>query len=254
MDAPTVSISEDKGVYSHENSKYELPDDDQRASLGDFWKVLRVRPTPTGVRSSWATLEYLPNNTYSYYKVKKTLKQVHGYAIKPSRYWNETCALSVQDHILYSLAEFCPGMPREADIVASNQYLGMHSYRMLENVSKYDDVGKRTEPDIEATITALVTFGTIPNREQRALEDLKKKVQEVTNAYFFWTKNWHFLAAYRLLTMHLFRSNHIKKVLMELLPKPPASAESSSQSGETMDYISQSAYGRGHGGRGGRGY
>ncbi len=113
---------------------------------------------------------------------------MHGYAIKPSRYWNETCVMSVQDHILYSLAEFCPGMPREADIVASNQYLGIHPYQMLENFSKYDDVGKRTEPDIEATITALITFGTIPNREQRALEDLMKTTQQVTNAYFFGPK------------------------------------------------------------------
>jgi hypothetical protein len=104
------------GVYDRESSKYELPNDDQRASLGDFWKVLRVRPTPTGARNSWTTYEYLSNNMYSYYKVKKTLKQVHGYVIKPSRYWNETCTVSVQDHILYSLAKFCPGMPREADI------------------------------------------------------------------------------------------------------------------------------------------
>jgi hypothetical protein len=43
------------GTSDHESSKYELPEDDQRASLGDFWKVLRVRPTPTGTRSSWAT-------------------------------------------------------------------------------------------------------------------------------------------------------------------------------------------------------
>jgi hypothetical protein len=198
---------------------------------------------------------------------------VHGYAIKPSRYWNGTCALSVQDHILYSLAEFFPGMPRKADIVADNQYLRIHPYRMLENFSKYDGVGKRTEPDIEATITALVTFGIIPNREQRALEDLMEKVQEVTNRYFYWTKNWPFLAAYRLLTMQLIRCNHIKRVLMELLPKHPlnsansasftfsvnpgnplASAGSLSQSGETMDCFSQSAYRHGHGGRGGRGY
>ncbi len=87
--------------------------------------------------------------------------------------------------------------------------------------------GKRTEPDIEATITALVTFGTIPNREQRALEDLMEKVQEVTNRYFYWTKNWPFLAAYRLLTMQLIRCNHIKRVLTELLPKHPLNSANS---------------------------
>jgi hypothetical protein len=151
--------------------------------------------------------------------------------------------------------------------------LGIHPYRMLENVSKYDDAGKRTEPDIEATITALVTFGTIPNREQRALEDLMMKVQEVIDLYFYWTKNLPFFAAYRLLTMQLIRCDHIKRVLTELLSKHPlnsanstsfisndnsgklpASARSSTQSGETMDYSSHSAYRRGHGGRGGRGY
>jgi hypothetical protein len=202
-----------------------------------------------------------------------TLKQVHGYAIKPSRYWNETCVATVQDHVLYSLAEYCPGMPREADIVASNRHLGIHPYHMLENISKYDDAGKRTEPNIEATITALITFGTIPNREQRALEDLMVKVQQVIDSYSYWSKNWPFLAANRLLKLQLIRCGHIKRVLTELLPKhplnsansasftsndnsgrTPASAGSSSQSGETMDYTSHSAYRRGHGGRGGRGY
>ncbi len=132
---------------------------------------------------------------------------------------------------------------------------------------------ERSDPDVEATITALVVYGTIPNREQTALEDLMEKVQEVTNKYFQWAKSWPFLAAHRLLTMQLQRCNHIKKVLTELLNNhplnransasftsnvnpgnSPASAGSSSQSGETMDYASQSANRRGHGGRGGRGW
>ena len=125
-----------------------------------------------------------------------------GYTIKPSCFWNETCALSVQ-HILYSLAEFCPGLPRDANIVADNQYMGIHPYRMLESHSKYDGAGKRTDPDVEATITALIVYGTIPNREQTALEDLMEKVQEVTNRYFNWAKSWPFLAAHRLLVMQL---------------------------------------------------
>ncbi len=270
------------GVYANNNRLYDLLADEQKASLGDFWKVLRARPTPAAENAKqrgysnkvqWASLEYLPNDTYSFYKVKKTLKQVHGYIVKPSRYWNETCCASVQDHVLYSLAEYCPGLPKTADIVADNQYMGIHPYRMLEIYSKYDDAGKRAEPDVEATITALVNYGTIPNREQTALEDLMEKVQEVTTKYFQWTKSWPFLAAHRLLVMQLQRCNHIKKVLTELLNnhplnsansgsfssnvntgKPPASAGSSSQSGETMDYTSQSANRRGHGGRGGRGY
>jgi hypothetical protein len=40
--------------------------------------------------------------------------------------------------------------------------MGIHPYRMLESLSKYDDVGKRTNPDIEATITAFVRHQTPP--------------------------------------------------------------------------------------------
>jgi hypothetical protein len=159
--------------------------------------------------------------TYSFYKVKRTLKQFHGYIVKPCRYWNETCCASVQDHILYSLAEYCPGLPKAANTVADNQYMGIHPYHMLETYSKYDGTGKRANPDVEATIAALVAYGTIPNREQTVLEDLMEKVQEVTNKYFQWAKSWPFLAAHRLLTMQLQRCNHIKKVLTELLNNHP---------------------------------
>ncbi len=164
-------------------------------------------------------------------------------------------------------------MPNMADIVKHNNYLEIHPYRMLESICHYNECGNRTDPNVEATITALITYRTIPNREQRALEDLMEKVQEVTNWYFYWTKNWPFLSAHRLLKMQLGRCNHIKRVLTELLKNhplssansasftsnanpgnPPASAGSSSQSGETMDYSSQSAFRSGHDNRSGRGY
>jgi hypothetical protein len=134
-------------------------------------------------------LEYLPNNTYSYFKIKTTLWQRHNTKVKPNRYWNETCVQDVSDEVLYSLAEYCAGMPNGADIVRDNHYLGIHPYCMLESISHYDGSGKRTDPDVEATITALIIFGTIPNREQTTLEDLMEKVQEVTIRYFNWTKN-----------------------------------------------------------------
>ena len=266
------------GAYSHTHLKYNLLGDDQISTLGDFWKVLRLRPSASTayyafVTPEWPTLEYLPNNTYSYFKIKTTLYQRHNTKVKPNRYWNETCVKDVGDEVLYSLAEYCAGMPNGADIVRDNHYLGIHPYCMLESISHYDGSGKKTDPDVEATIMALITFGTIPNREQTTLEDLMEKVQEVTIKYFNWTKNWPFLAGYRLLKMQLGRCNHIKKVLTELLRNhplssansasfssnansgnPPASAGSSSQSGGTMDCFSQSAFRHGHGDRGGRGY
>jgi hypothetical protein len=54
---------EKAGKYNFGNYRYNLIDDDQMAILGDFWKVLRVRPSPTGFKAQWPTFEYLPNNT-----------------------------------------------------------------------------------------------------------------------------------------------------------------------------------------------
>ena len=82
------------GVYANGNLLYDLLADEQRAPLGDFWKVLRARPTPAaekakwggyGNKAQWASMEYIPNDRYSFYKVKRTLKQIHGYVIKPCR-------------------------------------------------------------------------------------------------------------------------------------------------------------------------
>ncbi len=47
--------------------------DSMKALLGDFWKILRHRPVSYGVRASNPDIEYVPNNPYSYYQVKKTL-------------------------------------------------------------------------------------------------------------------------------------------------------------------------------------
>ncbi len=125
----------------------------------------------------------------------------------------------MSEEVLYSLAEYCAGMPNKADIVRDNHYLGIHPYRMLESICHYDESGKRTDPNVEATITALITYGTIPNREQRALEDLMEKFQEVTNRYFYWTKNWPFLSAHRLLTMQLVRCKPFQESLDRITSK-----------------------------------
>jgi hypothetical protein len=144
---------------------------------------------------------------------------------------------------------------------------------MLESICHYDGSGKRTDPNVEATILELLRCGALLNTEQTALEDLMEKVQEVNLKYFTWTKRRPFLAAHRLLKMQLNRCNHIKRVLTELLKNhplnsansasfasndnsgnPPASAGSSSQSGGTMEQFSQSAYRSGYGNRSGGDY
>ncbi len=58
------------------------------------------------------------------------------------------------------------------------------------------------------------------------------KVQEVIDSYFYWSNNWPFLAANRLLKLQLIRCGHIKRVLTELLPKHPLNNYKNKTTGE----------------------
>ncbi len=91
--------------------------------------------------------------------------------IKPIRYWNELLVKDVPDpdDILYSLSEFHPGLPFEADIIRDNESLGLPIYRCLETVFLPDqappvadnspDQGKpRKMVDVQATIARLIDY------------------------------------------------------------------------------------------------
>jgi hypothetical protein len=63
----------------------ELVPENQKLTLGDYWRVLRVRPTTSKYKTEQLQLEYIPNNTNGYYEVKTTLENVKRLKIKPTR-------------------------------------------------------------------------------------------------------------------------------------------------------------------------
>jgi hypothetical protein len=101
--------------------------------LGDFWRVLRHRPATNALKSSNPDTEFVPNNAYSYYQVKRTLSQVMGMQVNPSRYWDERPAKNIPDDIFYSLCDFWPSMSIDVDIFNENTTLGLPLYRMNEH-------------------------------------------------------------------------------------------------------------------------
>ncbi len=103
-----------------------------KSHLGDFWRVLRHRPATNALKSFNPDIKYVPNNTYSFYQVKKTSVQSARVQVKPSRYWDERPAKDIPDDILYSLCDFWPSMPIDVDIINENTLLGLPLYRMNE--------------------------------------------------------------------------------------------------------------------------
>ncbi len=103
--------------YLNGQAVHELVPENQKLTLGDYWRVLRVRPATNKYKAEQLQLEYIPNK-----KIKMTLvDNVKRLKIKPTRYWNELLVKDVPNDILYSLSDFYPGLPYEANIVRDNE-------------------------------------------------------------------------------------------------------------------------------------
>ena len=200
-----------------------------------------------------------------------TLDNVKRLKVKPTRYWNEFLVKDVPSDILYSLSDYYPGLPYEANIIRDNESLGLPSFRiretvflqdhgppMADNVADEDKPRKRV--DVQGTIESLIGLGAIPNGEQETLEQYMLDIQEHLNRYEGYLRDWPFLVAQRLLKMQITRLKNIKHALTEKLNNhplstantavfgsnnnqgnPPAPADTTSQSGGTNGDNSQSA-------------
>jgi hypothetical protein len=257
--------------YLNQQAVHELVPENQKAILGDYWRVLRQRPPKNQFSAGKPHLEYIPNNTYGYNEVKMTLDNVKRLKIKPTRYWNEAIVKDVPSDILYSLSDFYPGLPFQAYISRDNESLGLPNFRMRETVllqdqgpPMADNVPDEDKPrkrvDVQRTIESLIGLGALPDGEQTSLEHYMLDIQEHLNRYEGYLRDWPFLVAQRLLKMQVTRLKNIKHALTEKLNNhplstantavfgsdpnqgnPPAPADTTSQSGGTIGSNSQSA-------------
>jgi hypothetical protein len=141
-----------------------------------------MRPSQAYDKAS-KDFDYIPNSVYTYTRVKQTLWQVANINIKPARYWNELLLKDVPDDILYSLSDYCPRMPRSANIVRDNESLGLSIFRPHEANCGPADPGRRTVCANYGTIHKLMALGAIPNDDQATLESYMINVQEMINKY-----------------------------------------------------------------------
>jgi hypothetical protein len=200
-----------------------------------------------------------------------TLDNVKRLKIKPTRYWNEILVKDVPSDILYSLSDYYPGLPYEANVIRDNESLGLPSFRIYETVffqdheppiadNVPDEDKPRKRVDVQRTIDSLIGLGTLPNAEQSTLEHYMLDIEICLNKYEGYLREWPFLVAQRLLKMQVARLKNIKHALTEKLHNhplssantavfgsdqnqgnPPAAADTTSQSGGTMGNNSQSA-------------
>jgi hypothetical protein len=132
----------------------------------------------------------------------------------------------VPEDILYSLSDYCPGMPAQAVIVKDNQSLSLPLFRPTEAEFGLADYTGRRTVCANGTIHQLVALRAIPNDDQATLEGYLISIQEMMNKCDQLFKNWPFLIALRLLQTQGARLRHIKSALTERINSHPlASAD-----------------------------
>jgi hypothetical protein len=175
-------------------------------------------------------IEYIPNNTYPYYKVRKTLAQSARVQVKPCRFWNELPVKDISDGIFYSLCEFWPSMPKDVDIINENSLLGLPLYRINEqNRTNQARLGAKVHMvnDNSYTIEFLLSTGAIASDTQKSFEEYLTAINEVEMKYSKYIINWPFLASQRLLRLQMNRLKTIKLTLIERIDKYPLSSANS---------------------------
>jgi hypothetical protein len=188
------------------------------------------------MKSSNPDIEYIPNNTYPYYQVKKTLVQSAGVQIKPCRFWNELPANITTDDIFYSLCDCWPSMSQDVDIINENTLLGLPLYRMNEQSTTVlvpARVGAKSHManDNSYTIEFLLSTGAIPNDNKESFEGYFTTICEAEMKYVNHIINWPILSSQRLLRLQQQRLKKIKHALIEKIDRFQLSGANSAGDG-----------------------
>ncbi len=191
-------------------------------SVGNYYSILRQRP----IAKSNNSYEYMPNATYAFKDVKRSLEQL-GFKILPSRMWNEGVFISTKDEQLHPYVEWCGC--NTLDFPAMERILGLtHISFGAKIVYKEADLpiipptlnstgnkGKRIDP--VKTVQRLDELGVISDQTKDTLIKYKDKVDEQIEIANKEKEKTHFAMAIRIIQLFLNRWTLISKALLAVI-------------------------------------
>ncbi len=185
---------------------YYLPNESNK--LCDFIKVLRDRPCKPGAIPD---LEYLPNSTYSFVMVKTILKDSTNIKIKPSRFWNDLRVRSVSGKILYTLHDYCPGMPVDLEQECKN--MNLHPYLTAEIVLFPPNNKEKCPIDAPASVAKMASLGILKDTSDTAIEQFLTDLQPTIERYNHLDDTWPFALPRLFINAHMFRLERMRYAL-----------------------------------------
>jgi hypothetical protein len=186
---------------------YYLPNESSK--LGDFIQVLAKRPCKPGATPD---LEYLPNSTYSFTMVKTILNDSTNVKVRTSRFWNELCVTGVvAQKILYTLHDYCPGMPVNLEQECRN--MNLHPYLSTELVFFPPNDKEKFPIDAPASVSSMVSLGILKDTTDKSVEQFLTDLQTAIERFSHLDDTWPLALPRVFIASHLFRLNRMKYAL-----------------------------------------
>jgi hypothetical protein len=184
-------------------------------SIGDYYKVLRARPTPKNRDRYETTFEYLPNNVYSYEETRAMLWQHCRAVVKANRYWDDRFVRDLPKAVFYSLSDYCPGMP--VDIKAECISIGLHPFRAAELQLIEETKGPEgLVYDTERTVETMVNNNTLTDSNTHTVKMyIEGCLNPAIDKYWELDKTWPFELPRLLIRHHAVRLKDLRLVLQE---------------------------------------
>ncbi len=188
--------------------KYYYPDPSEK--LGDFIRVLRKRPTRPGTTPE---LEYIPNDLYSFQMVKSILKDYTNVKVKGSCFWDDKLARVPKGRILYTLHDYCPGMPVNLEQECNDLHLPpfLPTEIVIYKVTM-TNAKDRYFPHTRATIEKMVSLNIIADDSVATVQEFENKLKPIMERYNFHVDTWPFELPRLFLEMHWNRPETIRGV------------------------------------------
>ena len=181
--------------------------------FGNYYKVLRARPTPKHKTTNLVNFEYLPNNVYSYEETRSMLYQHSAITVKANRYWDDRFVRELPKPIFYSLNDYCPGMP--VHLKTECEAMGLHPFRTTELILVEGKSG--TIPpvyDTRKTVENLVNNNTLIDDNIHTVEMyIDACLSPAIDKYWNLDKTWPFELPRVLIRLHAVRLKDLRVVL-----------------------------------------
>jgi hypothetical protein len=159
-------------------------------------------------------LEYIPNDKYTWKFVKSTMRSYCPDKVGGSRLWNDQYLRDIDIKVLYSLHDYCPGMP--IDLEHECELMNLHPFVHNEIVYHPKLPEDKYPPwNLEGTVNNMVQKGILRDDQVQTIESFLKELAKIRKEYEDQAEDWPFEIGRYVLSLHTQRLKNMDNLLTQ---------------------------------------